>query len=599
MKKLIPAIFALCIGLTSCEDAMDLTPKNKLTAEDYFNDATALELFSDPLYNNLLDKSIYDETSDVLVIKTLSTLMQGGSRRTVPTSGGGWTWTNLRRINTLLGNMNKCDDEAAVAKYSAVARFFRAFFYFEKVKSFGDVPWIDRELFSSDAALYNPRDSREYVMTKMLEDIDFAIENLPAKKNESDAPFRLTIGAALALKAEFCLFEGTYRKYHNLQFEEHNYQYYLQQAVDAAETLINRGEYKLYSTGNPSADYQNLFVKDVADPDEYILAISFQDAIDGNQHNSNAFTLVATQGRPGFTRKFINTYLMKDGTRFTDRNGWQTTEFKDEVVNRDPRLTQTIRGLGYHRIGQTTVLPADLELTITGYQPIKFVQDPTLNGGQIDRNDRSTCDLPVYRYAEVLLIYAEAKAELGTLTQADLDKSINLVRTRAGMPGINMANANANPDPYLTSAETGYPNVTGQNAGVILEIRRERTIELAMESFRIDDLFRWKCGPCLDQDITGMYFPGPGSYDLSGDGKANVVLYANGGSKPAAPTGAYVYEIGKDIFLSDGARGRIDYHTGVNSERYGFNESRDYLYPIPSDELGLNTNLVQNPGWNK
>jgi len=597
MKKLIPAIFALCIGLTSCEDALDLTPKNKITDAEYFKDATSLEMFTDPLYNNLLDKGIYDETSDMLVTKELSTMMQGGKRRTVPESDGGWSWGNLRRINTLLGNTDKCNDAAAVAEFSAVARFFRAFFYFEKVKRFGDVPWIDRELFSSDAALYNPRDSREYIMTRMIEDIDFAIENLPAKKDEADAPFRLTKGAALALKAEFCLFEGTYRKYHGISYEEHDYNYYLQLAADAAETLMDRGEYKLYSTGKPEQDYQNLFVKEVADPDEYILAISFQDAIDGNQHNSNAFTLVATQGRPGFTRKFINTYEMRDGSRFTDRNGWQTTEFKDEVVNRDPRLVQTIRGLGYHRIGQSTVLPADLELTVTGYQPIKFVQDPTLNGGQIDRNNRSTCDLPVYRYAEVLLIYAEAKAELGSLTQADLDKSINLVRTRAGMPAISMASANANPDPYLTSSETGYPNVSGSNTGVILEIRRERTIELAMESFRIDDLFRWKCGPCLDQDITGMYFPGPGEYDLSGNGKTDVILVSNGASKPSAPSGVYVYEIGKDIFLSQGARGNIDYHTGIKSERYGFNENRDYLYPIPSDEFGLNPSLTQNPGW--
>lgn len=597
MKKIIPAIFALCLGFASCEDAMDLQPKNKLTGDDYFKNKNDLEMFTDPLYNNLPDKEPFSEQSDQLVQQSLSSIMQGGSRRTVPASGGGWSWGNLRRINTLLGNVDKCSDAEAVAKYSAVARFFRAFFYYEKVKRFGDVPWIDKELFSSDPELYNPRDSREFIMTKMIEDIDFAIANLPAKKDEKDAPFRLTKGAALALKAQFCLFEGTYRKYHGISYEEHDYNYYLRLAAEAAEALMNRNEYKLYNTGKPEADYQNLFVSEVANPDEYIFAISFQAAIDGNQHNSNAFTLVATQGRPGFTRKFVNTYLMKDGSRFTDRNGWQATEFKDEVTGRDPRLTQSIRGLGYHRIGQKDILPADLELTITGYQPIKFVQDPTLNGGQIDRNDRSTCDLPVYRYAEVLLNFAEAKAELGTLTQDDLDKSVNLIRKRAGMPDLSLANSNANPDPYLTSAATGFPNVQGANAGVILEIRRERGIELVMEGFRIDDLFRWRCGKCLDQEITGMYFHGPGEYDLSGDGKANVILFANGANKPEAPSGVLVYELEKDIFLSDGNRGYYDYHRGVKSERYGFNEERDYLYPIPADELGMNPNLVQNPGW--
>lgn len=598
ISKILIALLMPCALLTACDDSLDVTPKDKITGEDSFNDANALEMFTDPLYNNLLDKSPFDEQSDQLVEKTLSTLMQAGKRRTVPTSGGGWSWTNLRRINTLLGNTDKCDDEAAVAKYSAVARFFRAFFYFDKVKRFGDVPWVDHELYSNDPLLYAPRDSRELIMTHMIEDIDFAIENLPDKKKEANAPFRLTKGAALALKAQFCLFEGTYRKYHGISYPEHDWQYYLTQAADAAQTLMARNEYKLYTTGKADADYQNLFVSEVANPDEYILAISFQAAINGNQHNANAYTLVATQGRPGFTRKFVNSYLMKDGTRFTDRNGWQTMSFNDEIADRDPRLTQSIRGLGYHRIGQKEILPVDLTLTVTGYHPIKFVQDPTLNGGQIDRNDRSTADLPVYRYAEVLLNYAEAKAELGTLTQDDLDKSVNLIRSRAGMPDLIMSNANAHVDPYMESAETGFPNVSGANKGVILEIRRERAVELVMEGYRIDDLFRWRCGKCLDQDLTGIYFNGPGEYDMSGDGKTNLILVAAGATKPNAAAGVLVYELDKDIFLTEGNRGYYDYHKGVKSERNGFNENRDYLYPIPSDEIALNPNLApNNPGW--
>lgn len=600
MKKIfLTALCALSLGFTSCDDSLDLTPKDKLTGDTYFNDATALEMFSNPLYNNLLDKSIFDEQSDQLVQKTLSSIIQGGSRRTVPNSGGGWTWTNLTRINVLLGNMDKCDDEAAVAKYSAVARFFRAFFYYEKVKDFGAVPWIDHELGSSSPELYAPRDNREFVMTKMIEDIDFAIENLPTKKNEKNAPFRLTRGAALALKAQFCLFEGTWRKYHNEQYPEHDYKYYLELAADAAGKIIAEGEYKLYDTNNPNIDYRDLFVKDIADPDEYILAISFQSGISDNWHNSNAFTLVPTQGRPGLTRKFICSYLMKDGTRFTDKNGWQTMEFKDEVVDRDPRLTQTIRGLGYTRLGRTEILPVEPDLTVTGYLPIKFVQGPDENGGQVDRNGRSTCDLPVYRYAEVLLNYAEAKAELGTLTQDDINKTINVIRERAGMPSLNMNEANANPDPYMSSPETGFTNVEGPNKGVILEIRRERSIELVMEEFRIEDLFRWKAGYCLDQALTGMYFPGPGEYDLSGQGKATLVLYANGSPAPKVDAGVKLMEIGDSdgMVLTDGNQGYWDYHAGIKSERNGFNEERDYLSPIPSDELGLNKNLVQNPGW--
>lgn len=600
MKKILfPILLGALVGFSSCEDALDLTPKDRVTIDDYFKDATALEMFTNPLYNNMLEKEPFEAQSDVMVTQTLNNVMLGGIRRTVPQSGGGWTWTNLRRINTFLGNTFRCDDQAAVDKYSAVARFFRAFFYFEKVKRFGDVPWYTTELGSSDPALYNPRDSRELVMTNMIEDIDFAIANLPAKKDEKNAPFRLTKGAALALKAQFCLYEGTWRKYHDYAVQEHDYNYYLTLAAEAAEQLMQRNEYKLYKTGAADKDYQNLFVADVANPDEYILAISFQAAIGGNQHNSNAFTLVATQGMPGYTRKFVNTYLMKDGSRFTDKSGWQTMQFADEVQNRDPRLVQSIRGTGYHRIGQTEILPPDLNLTVTGYQPIKFVEDPKSNSGQTDRNDRSVCDIPVYRYAEVLLNYAEAKAELGTLTQDDLDKSVNLIRQRAGMPAMIMADANANPDPYLMSTETGYPNVSGANTGVILEIRRERTIELVQEGFRQDDLFRWKAGRMYDQEITGMYFPGPGSYDLSGNGKPDVVIYANGAEKPTVEGTTLALEIDKDIFLTAGNRGYLNYHAGTNQVRYGFNENRDYFYPIPSDELSVNNNLQQNPGWGR
>ena len=195
----------------------------------------------------------------------------------------------------------------------------------------------------------------------------------------------------------------------------------------------------------------------------------------------------------------------------------------------------------------------------------------------------------------MLLNYAEAKAELETLSQEDLDQSVNLIRRRAGMPDLKMDKANSNPDRYLASAETGYANVTGSNQGVILEIRRERAIELNQEGFRFDDLVRWKAGTCLDQDITGMYFPGPGEYDLSGDGKADVILYTKESAKPNGGSGILVYEIGKDIQLTENNRGYLYYHKKI--VRHGFDENRDYLYPIPINERSLNHNLTQNPGW--
>lgn len=582
------------MGLASCDNLLDLSPKSEISQDDYFKTESDLQLFSNSFYNNLLDKSPYDDQSDIYVQQTLSDEMLGGNKRTVPASDGGWTWTDLRKMNTLLEYINQCNDEKAVVKYTALTRFFRAFFYFEKVKRFGDVPWYDVELGSADEALYKPRDSRELVMTHMIEDVDYAIDNLPDEKEETSSPYRANRWAALALKAQFCLYEGTYRKYHGLSLEGHDYTYYLDLAAKAAQEIMEQGPYKLYSTGHPESDYLMLFAEEDANPDEYIFAIKFDYGL-SIYHNATAHTLVPTQGRPGLTRKMVNTYLMKDGTAFTDQPGWQEMTFLEETKNRDPRLAQSIRTPGYTRIGQTEVLAPDLSLSVTGYQPIKFVQDPTASGGQVDRNDRSTCDLPVYRFAEVLLNYAEAKAELGTLTQTDLDNSINLIRRRVDMPDLNMSKANANPDRYLSDPATGYPNVTGSNKGVILEIRRERTIELNQEGFRFDDLVRWKAGACIDQDIYGMYFPGAGEYDLSGDGKPDIILYTSGTAKPSADSGVLVYEIGKDILLTGSNSGYVYYHKNI--ARTPFNEERDYLYPIPINERSLNPNLTQNPGW--
>jgi hypothetical protein len=189
-----------------------------------------------------------------------------------------------------------------------------------------------------------------------------------------------------------------------------------------------------------------------------------------------------------------------------------------------------------------------------------------------------------------VLNYAEAKAELGTLTQEDLDKSLNLLRDRVAMPHLDMASANANPDPYLSSAEYGYRNVTGPNKGVILEIRRERTIELAQEGDkRYFDLMRWKEGKCIEQGMYGMYFPGPGEYDLDGDGTAEYCLYS--GAKPST-SAKYVLKIGEDIVLSP--EGLVDPITGIT---HVFDENRDYLYPVPINERSLNPKLTQNPGW--
>lgn len=592
MKRLIILALALTTGLTACEDWLDKKPLDKISQYDYFKDATALELFSNPFYNNLLAKEPFKEQSDQLVQYNLSNEMIGGNKRTVPSTGGGWTWTDLRRMNTLLAMAAEyCEDPAAVTKYSAITRFFRAFFYFDKVKRFGDVPWYDKELGSADPELYKARDSRELVLTNMIKDIDDAVNS--GGLSEKATPYRVNKWTALALKARFCLYEGTYRKYHGINLEGHDYKYYLDLAAETAKQIMDESPYKLFKTGNPATDYVTLFTKEDADEGEYMLAIK-NDAGLQIFHNATGYAVMVTQGRPGLTRKLVNAYLMKDGKKFTDQPGWQEMTFLEETKDRDPRMAQSVRTPGYTRIGSTTVEAPDISVANTGYQLVKFVQARPPEG---DRGDKSTCDMPVFRFTEVLLNYAEAKAEAGTLTQDDLDISINKIRERAGMPDLKLTTANANPDWYLSSEEYGYPNVTGANKGVILEIRRERAIELLEEGFRYNDLMRWKAGYCIDQPITGIYFPGPGEYDLSGDGKADVILYPKGSAKPSAGEGVQVYELDKDIYLTgdNSSKGYMFYHKTV--ERTKFNEGRDYLYPIPSTERNLNPNLEQNPGW--
>lgn len=592
MKRLIILALALTTGLTACEDWLDKKPLDKISQYDYFKDATALELFSNPFYNNLLAKEPFKEQSDQLVQYNLSNEMIGGNKRTVPSTGGGWTWTDLRRMNTLLAMAAEyCEDQAAVTKYSAITRFFRAFFYFDKLKRFGDVPWYDKELGSADPELYKARDSRELVLTNMIKDIDDAVNS--GGLSEKVTPYRVNKWTALALKARFCLYEGTYRKYHGISLEGHDYKYYLDLAAETAKQIMDESPYELFKTGNPATDYVTLFTKEDADEGEYMLAIK-NDAGLQIFHNATGYAVMVTQGRPGLTRKLVNAYLMKDGKKFTDQPGWQEMTFLEETKDRDPRMAQSVRTPGYTRIGSTTVEAPDISVANTGYQLVKFVQARPPEG---DRGDKSTCDMPVFRFTEVLLNYAEAKAEAGTLTQEDLRISINLIRSRAGMPDLDMVEANKNPDWYLSSEEYGYPNVTGPNKGVILEIRRERAIELLEEGFRYNDLMRWKAGYCIDQPISGIYFPGPGEYDLSGDGKADVILYAKGSTKPSAGEGVQVYELDKDIYLTGekSSKGYMFYHKTV--ERTKFNEGRDYLYPIPSTERNLNPNLEQNPGW--
>lgn len=590
MKKNIIISLFLLLGLSSCaffDEALNKQPLSQMDPADFFKNENEMQAYSNTFYTAFPATGLYDEQADNIIGTSLTDEVRGA--RVVPASGGGWSWTELRKINTLLDYQNNCPDPNVRNRYVALARFFRAYFYFEKVKRFGDVPWIDTQLNTNSPELTKPRDSREFVMQKMLQDIDFAIEYLPTTKSL----YTVTRWTALALKSRFCLFEGTYRKYHNINQYDNKADYYLNLCVEASNRFMSESGYSLYTTGGVNNCYRNLFINADQATNEVILARDYSSELKVF-HNSHWYLLSTSMGRPGVTKRIVDSYLMKDGSRFTEKSGYRTMSFVNEVKDRDPRLAQSIRTPGYTRVDKTGVkLSPDLSLCCTGYQPTKYLGKTDGDGSA----DKSYVDLIIFRSAEVYLNFAEAKAELGTLTQADLDNSVNKLRARVGMTSaaakMNLEKANADPDDYLMSAETGYPNVKGSNQGIILEIRRERSIELLMEGFRYYDMIRWKEGKTFEKPLYGMYFTGLGDHDLDGDGKMDVCLYT--GMFPSSTSATTFLKVNTDCYLSDGDKGYLMPGKNVTCI---WDENKDYLYPIPTLERDLNRNLTQNPGWN-
>ena len=594
MKKniILYSFIALLSGTAGCSDMLDEYPLDAISPETYYNNADELRSATNQFYGMFPGAaSGYTESADVVCIFNLPAEVQG--IRTVPTSGGGWNWEYLRAVNFYLSHSVRCDDVDAREHFDGIARFFRAYFYFEKVKRFGEVPWFDRELSSTDPELFRPRDSRDFIMDKILDDLTYAINNISDKKDL----YNVTHWTALALKSRICLFEGTFRKYHGIP----GYEKFLNECATASKLFIDNAPYAIYQTG--AQPYRDLFSSMNAIEEEVILARDY-DRSQNVMHEANANTLSPTYGRPGMNKKIVNSYLMTNGDRFTDQPGSETMQYYDEMQNRDPRLTQTVVGPGYMRINSDAVSSPNFGASTTGYQITKWVTDASGDGYLGSSNDYI-----LFRAAEVYLNYAEAKAELGTLTQEDLEISIKKIRDRVGMPNIDMDAANANPDPYLCALESGYQNVTGPNKGVILEIRRERTIELLLEGFRYYDIIRWKEGKVFEQPYKGMYFPGltQGSgdnrYDVfdMNDGtvgdkeKVDICIYT--GKKPSVKNIRKFYKLGDEFVLTDGDKGNIICHD-IEKEPRQWREDRDYLYPIPTQERLLsNGTLSQNPNW--
>ncbi|MCC9044275.1 RagB/SusD family nutrient uptake outer membrane protein [Myroides sp. M-43] len=578
MKKII--LVAALAGLfitTSCSNDLNQLPFDKLSPDVSFTTEKDLELYSNSFYKilpNGNDIVRADNMSDYVIGRTINNYLTGTY---TAYDSGGWSWGDLRNINYFLEKSTgaKIIDKRK-AHYQGLARFFRAWFYFDKVKRFGDVPWYDKALMVDDPDLYKPRDSRELVMQKVLEDLDFAIQNIEGGKDNSASI--ITKQVALAFKSRVSLFEGTYRKYHTELGLVGSSVDWLKQAVSAADELMKTSSYRL-NTAQGNQSYRNLFNKEAVEASEVILAANASTAY-RIFNDANWYYTSATYGnRSNLTKSFVNTYLNIDGTRFTDNTGHATIPFVEEVKNRDQRLEQTIRMGEYNRDGQAAA--PDFTYTYTGYQPKKLTLDSSATDGVAENNN----SLPLIRYAEVLLNYAEAKAELEDFTATDWDKTIKLLRERAGI--INTAMP-IMPDLYLK--QEFFPNITNTN---LLEIRRERGIELVLEGFRYDDLRRWKLGELLIKSYDGMYVSAMNTLmDMNGDGKADVSFVTK---VPAnAQKGVYYYIIdNKQYKLSNGDSGILIIMDNLKRV-YG---QHQYLYPIPYSAIVLNNRLTQNKGW--
>ena len=593
MKKYsLLSIIAIAFLFSGCE--LDENPVTSTDKKAIFGSEEGLLAYSMSFYEILPDANSMGTTETFTDFGANSTL--SGFRlfnAYSENNSSGWSWTNLRNVNYMIINCNDpAVPETVRNNYIGLARFFRAWFYYDMVCRFGDVPWVDHPLSPNETdILYGPRDSRELVMEKVYEDLMFAAQHITRTADATQCSL-ITKWAAYAFASRICLFEGTFRKYHNLNLAT-SAATWLKRAEDAAyEVMQNSGK-------SLNADYRELFTSNDPPTTETILAIGSSESL-SVRHSTNWNWNSQTTGLASMNmiRSFICTYLQKDGTPYTDRTDWQYEDFYEEFQNRDGRLNATLRYPGYVRDG-SLALPVFGGYARLGYQPIKLAVDATI----ADFQPLSTHALQVMRYGEVLLNYAEAKAEQGTLTDADWEKTIGALRQRAGITGGLTAKPTV-VDNYLK--DNYYPDISDP---VILEIRRERGVELSFEGFRFDDIRRWKHGELMKMSWTGMYISGINQpLDVDNDGIHDVIYYTDEAGLAAAEAllnNSLAYRVpvstdpGASTIQVHPAGNGTGYHLAwmTQSDHLKVWGPKQYFYPIPINALNLNPNLKQNTGW--
>lgn len=629
-------LLALSFCLFACnDDFMDRPPKDDIVSENFWNTETDLELYLNGMYRiyasghnqdpsrpplNFRGSHIVygDAFSDNAVRSGTNVNIRLTDAYTVPLndSYNGWSWGDLRRVNFFLTNYGKASiSEDKKKAYAAEAYFFKAWDYYKKVQIFGDIPWLTRDLNIDSDELYAPRDSRKMVMDSVLFCINRAIEWFP-EVNSRNSVGRINKDMAQFLKARICLNEGTYRKYHTELNLQSSASEWLEEAVNASNYLISSGRYELFNNGSGNS-YWALFAQfdaEIRTNPEAILGVeySFDNKV-GNDllryYDQNNHMGICAQ------KSLIDEYLCEDGRpiyisgnegRFELNPLFEGYGKWKELNNRDPRLSQTIckpgeyitiwnRNTGIYDIKVNGISYPALQYNgreQSGYRIIKHWKPDKTN---FDRASGSTQSAIEFRYAEALLIYAEAKCELGTISQNDIDVTINALRKRAGFnfdkyPTAKLSLGNLPSDPRLDAIYREKLDYT--LSPLLREIRRERRVEMAQEDLRYWDLMRWKAGGLLTVPMRGVKFTEVLQSLYSGK-YTNGVIDPETGIRETAGTAV----VDKDVFLDeDGFLILYPKSTNIHNGILPWSDYR-YNWPIPKGELTLNPNLIQSEGW--
>ena len=586
-------VAASILPFSSCSDFLDREPITKPEAGNFLTGAIQVENYINGLYMTLPSFSKFglgvrseEKNSDNIIAEKYDARLHGQNNQFSGASDWQTGYQNLRKVNYFFHNYKvpEAQENEDVLSLKGEAYFLRAYWHFDLLKKFGSIPVMDAfwDENATIAVLQIPAKTRNEVARFILSDLVEAKNLLHSRGKYSG--IRINKEAAMVLAMNVALYEGTWEKYHSsddFASSTNESNYFLGEVINWGNELFGCG-IDLYKTGqNPGDAFAALFnSKDLSGMGEVLLWRKYS-SDEGVFHDVNGNLkagVVDSEGAAGITQSLVDNYLNADGT-FIDPTNEKFKDFKETFEGRDPRLIQTVMNEGAKFASATTATPMHLEeytdekkntisppklagdgntRSLTGYH-IRLGIDTTFVSGN------GETALPIIRYAEGLLAYAEAAAELEMWSDDIANKTLKALRERAGVK-------------YLAPAkDANFTDFGYTLTPVLQEIRRERRSELALQGFRLDDLMRWKA----DKLIVGKR--GKGAY--VGDESILFKSYSPDNQK----------RIRERLTLDDNKW--ADPMAGTLPSGYQFHADRDYLLPIPPSELELNKKLKQNPKW--